>query len=153
MVDHLTAADESARQRNVAAVLRVAPPATLRLFIDALIDRLVRRGDAVARRAAASLAGLGPRAVSHLSCRLLKAKGSRQQVRLAQALGQAALASPQEVRVRARMDLLVALRRARKIEVATAIRKVLDTLRDADTADATSASRRPSTTGSSCPAP
>jgi hypothetical protein len=145
MVDVLTAADESVRQRAVAAVLRVAPPATLRLFIDSLINRLVRGTVAVERRAAASLAGLGPWSVSHLSCRLFKAQGSRQQVCLASALGQAALASPPAVRARARMDLLIALRRANNDEVAAAIGQVLRTLRNADTADATSAPRRPST--------
>jgi hypothetical protein len=43
------------------------------------------------------------------------------------------------------MDMLIALGRTRKIEVAAGIRMVLDTMRDADTADATPASRRPST--------
>jgi hypothetical protein len=54
---------------------------------------------------------------------------------------------------RARMNLLIALGRVQEIEVAAAIRSVLDTLRDADTADATSAPRRPSPTGPSSPAP
>jgi hypothetical protein len=73
MLDFHTADDESTRQRAVAGILRVSPPAaTLSLFIDGLIDRLVRSGDAVARRAAASLAGLGPRRSRHSAAACLR---------------------------------------------------------------------------------
>jgi hypothetical protein len=123
VLDLLTAADESVRRGAVAGVLRVSPPAaTLSLFIDGLIDRLVRCGEAVARRAAASLAGLGGGAVPALRYRLVRACGARQQVRLADALRRASAGSP-----RAGGDLattiafLIALRRAANSEAAAAI--------------------------------
>jgi hypothetical protein len=119
----LTATDEERRRAFAAHVREAVHAASRSLIIDRLVKVLGTDGEATRAQAAASLADLGPAALSGLKAHLLRARSPRLQARLAALLARIARRHP----ACADFDLMVtvelALHRARD---ATARQAILD---------------------------
>jgi hypothetical protein len=137
----LTSSDDNLRSAFVAHVLRWTIPATRNLIIDRLVKALNSGGEEARAQAAASLADMGPAAVSAVKLRLLRTRTPRLQARLAELLARIGRQLPPSDQ----LDLMVALElaavRARDATAREAVLKALAGLCSGGAGSATMADR------------